>query len=105
MGNIYPCWEVIGKKECVEGKYSPDGVSWSKEVLQQWRNTTIGQKKPCNHCKYALLCGGGCPYYHMLGNHMQCVLFPKSLYLAVNKAFKELKTSINQKISNYGKGV
>lgn len=105
LGNIYPCWEVIGKKECVEGKYSSDGVSWSKEVLQQWRNTTIGQKKPCNHCKYALLCGGGCPYYHMLGNHMQCVLFPKSLYLAVNKAFKELKTSINQKNSNYGKGV
>lgn len=94
LGHIYPCWEVIGKNDCIEGRYSEDGVVWDDKVLNQWRNTNISQKEPCCHCKYALICGGGCPYYHMQGNSIQCSIFQNIFNKAVNKAFVDFKTII-----------
>ena len=32
------------------------------------------------------MCGGGCPYYHMLGNSRQCAFFQKMFGMAVNYA-------------------
>ncbi|WP_288205892.1 SPASM domain-containing protein [uncultured Parabacteroides sp.] len=94
LGNIYPCWEVIGKKKYLKGTYSSEGVTWNHEVLNQWKNTDIGQKKPCNHCKYALLCGGGCPYHNMLGENIQCAIFRKKFSIEVNRAYAKFKINI-----------
>lgn len=91
LGNIYPCWEVVGKKEFVKGVYSKDGISWNNDVVEKWRNTDISQKEPCNCCKYALLCGGGCPHYSLLkGQKTQCAIFKGAFNLMINKAYAEL---------------
>lgn len=92
IGNIYPCWEVIGKKEFVEGTYSSKGVIWNNKVLNRWHNSDVTQRKPCNHCKYALFCGGGCPYHNFIMNKRenQCSTFKELFNQTVNKAYAEL---------------
>ncbi|MCM0716995.1 radical SAM protein [Parabacteroides sp. W1-Q-101] len=92
IGNIYPCWEVIGKKEFVEGTYSSKGIIWNDNVLNRWHNSDIAQRKPCNHCKYALFCGGGCPYHYFIMNKRenQCSTFKELFNQTVNKAYAEL---------------
>lgn len=90
LGNIYPCWEVVGKKEYVKGFYSREGIRWNSDVINEWRNTDVSQRAPCSHCKYALICGGGCPYYSKSKDHNQCILFKKMFTLIVNKAYAEL---------------
>lgn len=91
LGNIYPCWEVVGKKEFIEGTYSKDNISWKEEVVNRWRHTDISQRSPCNQCKYALLCGGGCPYYQMKGKDLSCGITKKSFASVVNKAYANYK--------------
>lgn len=93
LGNIYPCWEVIGKKEYVEATYSINGVvNWNYEVLTKWRNSDITQREPCNHCKYALFCGGGCPFHNFIRkrNETQCSMFKKLFDIVINKAYAEI---------------
>lgn len=87
LGNIYPCWEVIGNNNCQEGTYSKDKITWNEKVLRLWKNLDVGQKKPCKYCKYALLCGGGCPYHYLLGENISCKLYRKSFNKEVNMAY------------------
>lgn len=94
LGNIYPCWEVIGQKEYIKGTYSKQKVTWNMDVLNKWKHTNIAQKEPCNHCKYALLCGGGCPYHKMTGKNIQCVIFKKKFNSEANKAYAKFKINI-----------
>lgn len=94
LGNIYPCWEVIGDKKHLEGTYSSKEIIWNSEVLNRWKNTNISQRTPCNHCKYALLCGGGCPYRHALGENKHCYFFREIFNLIVNKAYANFNTII-----------
>lgn len=94
LGNIYPCWEVIGDNRYLKGVYSKDGITWNEEVMKQWKNLDVSQKVPCNHCKYALLCGGGCPYYHLLGRHISCKLFKKEFDKEVNMAYAYYKFKV-----------
>lgn len=89
FGHIYPCWEVVGKEDYIKGFYSKEGIIWNDKVVNEWRNTDIGQRMPCRHCKYALLCGGGCPYYSRSKEYNQCVLFKIMFDLVVNKAYAE----------------
>ena len=91
IGNIYPCWEVVGQKENIKGVYSKEGVWWNNDVLNKWQNTDISQKEPCRHCKYALICGGGCPYHRQLkGYKLHCIMFKEAFDMIINKAYAEL---------------
>lgn len=91
LGNIYPCWEVVGKQEHIKGRYTKDGIIWNEEILNKWQNTDITYLEQCRECKYALLCGGGCPYHRMLGrSEQQCYIFKNILNLAINKAYADL---------------
>lgn len=94
LGNIYPCWEVIGEKKFLEGKYSKEGISWNTDVTNQWKNMDVSQRETCSHCKYALLCGGGCPYHFLLGKNIHCAIFRKIFKAVVNKAYADF--NINQ---------
>lgn len=60
VGNIYPCWEVIGTQEHKIGNYMVHPISWDDKVINKWRNTNILVFNNCKQCKYALLCGGDC---------------------------------------------
>ena len=89
FGKIYPCWEVVGKNEYVEGVYSKNSVEWNEDIVRRWRYTNIGQKEPCKHCKYALICGGGCPFLQMKGKDPTCGITRQSFDIAVNKAYAD----------------
>ena len=81
LGEIYPCWEVIGRPEYVIGKISGDTIVWDTGILNEWRSYNIG-KTSCVKCKYALLCGGGC---HAT-KHNNCQLFKRILIKAAKDA-------------------
>lgn len=94
LGNIYPCWEVLGKKDFIKGTYSKNGVIWNQTVLDKWQ-TNIGQKEPCNHCRYALICGGGCHYHNMInGIETQCDIFRSAFNQIINKAYAKSITNV-----------
>lgn len=90
LGNIYPCWDVVGREKYIKGSYSEDGVTWNKNVVNEWQNTNISCSESCYHCKYALLCGGGCPYYRHLNDNKDCLMFKSLFDLIVNKAYADL---------------
>ena len=58
FGDIYNCWETVGKKEHIIGHYI-DGITWEAEK-EKWHMHNIATVSKCAKCKYALLCGGGC---------------------------------------------
>lgn len=58
-GNIYSCHEYVGSEQNIIGTYIPH-VNWNKEILDIWHNRISTHIDNCAHCKYALLCGGGC---------------------------------------------
>lgn len=94
VGNIYPCLETIGDEKYIEGKYSNLGINWNEKVVSIWKEIDVSQRKNCSYCKYALLCGGGCPYHYILGNNIQCPLFKKSLNRIINAAYAEYKYNL-----------
>lgn len=87
LGNIYPCWEVIGNNKCLEGVYRKNDITWNDKITKQWKNLDVSQRKPCKYCKYALLCGGGCPYHYLLGENISCKLYRKAFDKEVNLAY------------------
>lgn len=94
LGNIYPCWEVIGMNDFVKGTYNENGVIWNQAVLNEWQ-VNVGQKEPCNHCRYALFCGGGCHYHNILnGIETQCSMFKSIFNQIINKAYAESKINV-----------
>lgn len=97
LGNIYPCWETVGKKEHIKGIYTKNRITWNKQVLEKWQDIDVSQKEPCKYCKYALFCGGGCPYHRMLlGNEeQQCIIFRNMFKSAINKAYAEFNKQTN----------
>ena len=94
LGNIYPCWEVIGMNHFIKGTYNEKGIIWNQEVLSKW-HVNVGQKEPCNHCRYALICGGGCHYHNMInGIETQCGIFKSVFNKIVNKAYAKSITNV-----------
>ena len=59
-GEIYPCWESIGKKDKILGRYINNEVIWNEKEITRWHTRYIGNLDKCQKCKYALFCGGGC---------------------------------------------
>lgn len=86
LGDIYPCWEVVGKKNYLVGKYTKKEIIWNDVNLEQWK-FNVGQKKPCCHCRFALLCGGGCPYHSLLHTSTHCEFYREIFDVAVNQAY------------------
>jgi uncharacterized protein len=58
IGNIYPCWEVVGLKDHIIANYKK-GLVYTQEN-KKWQNRTIMNMERCTRCKYALICTGGC---------------------------------------------
>lgn len=58
-GEIYSCWDTVGKRERCLGSYLDD-IVWNEKERSLWHNRNIGTVADCAHCKYALFCGGGC---------------------------------------------
>lgn len=89
LGNIYTCWEVVNQeKHCVGNYASSDTINWNTEVLDTWRNVYISDNPACSVCKYALLCGGGCPSQNLNIHH--CIQMEDIVQYAAVKAFQSI---------------
>lgn len=88
LGNIYPCWEMIGNENFKIGNYDKDNIEWNNERLSDWRNYDITSSPICKRCKYALYCGGGCVAHARFGKREHCSYFRQMLDISVNKAFE-----------------
>lgn len=59
-GLIYTCPESIGSESVSIGEFSP-GLKLSQEGMDLWRDRDIVNIEKCRGCKFAPICGGGCP--------------------------------------------
>lgn len=89
LGNIYPCWEVVSKPTHIIGNYQNDNIKWNEKTIKQWRNLNISSSNTCRHCKYSLLCGGGCPARSLNNTHL-CNQISSIISYAANRAFRKV---------------
>ena len=61
FGNIYVCDDSLGDTEHAVGVYYPE-IEFN-DVYTMWKKRTISDMTSCHHCRYALICGGGCGHY------------------------------------------
>lgn len=94
FGKIYPCWDMVGKKEYQIGDYTGDNIKWNHDILEKWKNHNITTSKTCKYCKYALLCGGGCMAQKIIDKDNNCSFFKYAFELAVNRAFDRFETNV-----------
>lgn len=56
-GNVYSCILSVGKERFSIGKYYPEVETKQNSII----NRNVSNIQQCSQCKYAFLCGGGCP--------------------------------------------
>jgi len=61
-GKMYACWESVGQRVGELGSYFPQ-VAYDEAAVESWRGRVVTSIPQCRACKYALLCGGGCPQH------------------------------------------
>ena len=90
FGRIFTCWETVTQKEHCIGNYSLNNdIVWNEQVEERWRKTYLLENAICASCKYALLCGGGCPAQN-LQKH-RCTHMEDIVHNAANKAYLSIK--------------
>ncbi len=60
-GYIYTCPESIGNKDIAIGKFYPE-LELDEDRMDLWRSRDIISIKKCRDCRFAPICGGGCPF-------------------------------------------
>lgn len=60
FGDIYPCWDVVGKEKHKIGSIST-GEAVFNQIYNMWSSRKTGNISKCSTCPYVLYCGGGCP--------------------------------------------
>jgi len=63
-GQIYACWESIGKDCSRIGSYmDAAGLILEETAVKRWFNRCVVDIPDCMECAFALVCGGGCAQY------------------------------------------
>lgn len=60
-GKITTCLTYVGKGNNIIGTFDKDGVKLDPEKFKLWSERNVFRIEKCNDCKYAFMCGGGCP--------------------------------------------
>lgn len=90
LGDIYPCWEIVGNNNYRIGNYRNEKIEWDNGKLDEWHNYDITVNSICKSCKYALFCGGGCVAHALFGRKEQCAYFTTMFKSVVNRAFEKM---------------
>lgn len=59
FGNIYPCWDVVGK-DGEEIGFVENGRFMYNFNIAKWHTRTSDRMPECSSCPFMMLCGGGC---------------------------------------------
>lgn len=63
-GQIYCCWESIGKDCSRIGSYmDAAGLTLDETAVKRWFSRNVAEIPECMECAFALVCGGGCAQY------------------------------------------
>lgn len=90
FGDIYPCWELVGKTDYVIGDYLCGHFAFNERSSNWYRSPLLSDER-CRKCKFALICGGGCPKRTETERRQHCFLFQRIFYVAIKKAYGEMK--------------
>lgn len=90
FGYLYPCWELVGKKEYIIGNYFRGKFALNNAALK-WHRSMLLTDENCRSCKFALICGGGCPKRNGIERRQNCFLFQQIFKTVVNNAFYEIQ--------------
>jgi uncharacterized protein len=99
FGDLYPCWDVVGRPEFKVGRFFPNGLQLDDARLRPWLERTVATIPECLACKYALFCGGGCPIQarqaHGRFAAPMCHDFPGQFSLALPALYRQ-RTEVSQ---------
>ncbi len=93
-GSIYSCWEYVGAKEGIIGRYDANGnVIWDEEVRKFFGMHRVENNQTCIKCPYVLFCLGGC-FKHACDAKMdydprQCKIYKNSFTRIMEQAVEE----------------
>ena len=60
-GKISTCLTYVGKGNHTIGTFDQEGLKIDEDAFKLWMQRSIFRMDKCRDCKFALLCGGGCP--------------------------------------------
>lgn len=95
--DFYSCYQTVGDKKHIIGHYGKGILEYS-DASKHWYEHNISVSHKCSHCKYGLLCGGGClakADYNIESGFGKsfCNDYPSVFAIAVNKAYDALVTN------------
>lgn len=90
LGYIYPCWELVGKKDYIIGNYLL-GNFVMNEKSEKWHNAFLLNDEKCMKCKFALICGGGCPKRNKEERKQNCMLFQNIFKISIENGYYEIQ--------------
>jgi uncharacterized protein len=93
FGEIYSCWEDVGKQNMNIGNYLTASIEWTN-ILDLWHSQNIANSDKCVNCRYAFFCKGGCIAHGMIQNGEFrsgfCNSFSTTFKHAVNLVYHQL---------------
>lgn len=66
-GSITTCLTCVGDGKYAIGNFGENGYKIDQDKLKMWTQRDPFKIEKCKECKYALFCGGGCPYEALNG--------------------------------------
>lgn len=68
-GNVTTCLSFAGKGKHIIGSFNETGVHMDPVAESMWNHRSVFRIEKCLDCKFAFLCGGGCPVKSLETNH------------------------------------
>ncbi len=102
-GNIYTCWDEVGREEGKIGSYLPK-LEWKEDLINEWQSRHISNIPECLDCAYALLCGGGCAIQAKKSNGTMfspyCFQFQDTFQHLAPHVYKSYKKAMAERETN-----
>lgn len=73
-GNLFKCWDEIGRMEYSVGSLKK-GVVFNSRLINWLTYDGIESSEKCKECTHSPSCYGGCPYVSVQGEEKKCIPF------------------------------
>ena len=99
MGDIYPCPGGCGDPSLKVGTFYPS-MKYN-DSFHKWRARNVLRIEKCQHCQFALVCGGGCPLENLAEGkdifEPFCTPIKEEMQIGVNILYPQL-LQVNDRI-------